>query len=484
MINVLLVDDEVLAMDYLESMVDWESMGFKVAGKVTNGKRAIGCLKHDNIKLIISDIRMQVMDGIALAEYIKKHDIAIKVILISAYKDFQYAKSAIQYGVTNYLLKHELTKERIEEELSTIKALFEKEERFIQYNQKELLEKLIYKREINSQTIDSVFQGTQIYYVMLLLTLNESFHNQRRQNMVRLNELTMNINRQSLSCLTQVQIDDNHLIMLIGINRVAGELLINQELQRTIDEVFSEARKRSMYDLRIVYTHLMNLTQADKNFRQLAVSSRYSRFMSFGISYEANSLPVEKATKLEFDKLMDLIEKAEMNEAVIHDIFYLISNPKWKLELLKEAIKHLEKPEKKDGFKDYNDLKKAYQESYAKKIDQQKYSVIVREIFNYINDHYMEKITLQKIGSYFDMNGVYLGQVFKKEVEKTVLQYLNEYRMDRAKQKLLTTTMNINEVSRACGFLNSQYFSTVFIKTVGLSPQDFRKWGKKCEENI
>ena len=122
MIKVILVDDEVLALDYLESLIDWESEGFQVVGRATGGKKAWALYEKYKPEIVISDIRMIGMDGLELAGKIKEKNPAAIVVLLSAYKDFEYAQKGIQYGVSNYLLKHELSEESLLAELTHIKA--------------------------------------------------------------------------------------------------------------------------------------------------------------------------------------------------------------------------------------------------------------------------------------------------------------------------------------------------------------------------
>lgn len=115
-------------------------------------------------------------------------------------------------------------------------------------------------------------------------------------------------------------------------------------------------------------------------------------------------------------------------------------------------------------------------------MNEQNYSLIINEVIQFIKDHYFEKLTLEIIGEVFELNGVYLGQLFKNEVEMTFLKYLTHYRMDISKELLMKTRMSIGEISEKVGYTTSQYFSQIFTKNVGVTPQDYRKWGDKGEK--
>ena len=109
MTDIMLVDDEVLALEYLKNMVDWERNGYHVVGCATSGKKALELFDRTHPQIVISDIRMPGTDGLELTRQIKEKDKETVVILLSAYRDFDYAQKGIRYGVSNYLLKHELS---------------------------------------------------------------------------------------------------------------------------------------------------------------------------------------------------------------------------------------------------------------------------------------------------------------------------------------------------------------------------------------
>lgn len=121
MIKVLFVDDEVMAMDYLQNMISWEKEGFSVVGHARSGKKALEIYDREKPDIVISDIKMTGMDGLELTKRLKEKNPDVVVILLSAYRDFEYAQKGFEYGVSNYLLKHELCEEKLIEELKKAK---------------------------------------------------------------------------------------------------------------------------------------------------------------------------------------------------------------------------------------------------------------------------------------------------------------------------------------------------------------------------
>ena len=103
--NILLIDDEKYAVEGLISMLDWKRFDGTLTGTASNGKDALELIKLSPPDVIISDIKMPVMDGLELAKEIFLQNWEIKLILLSAHGEFTYAQKAIQYGVTDYILK-------------------------------------------------------------------------------------------------------------------------------------------------------------------------------------------------------------------------------------------------------------------------------------------------------------------------------------------------------------------------------------------
>ncbi|NGZ74777.1 response regulator transcription factor [Saccharibacillus alkalitolerans] len=106
MYNVLLVDDEPLAIEGLKLMVDWEKYGFRIGGTCENGEEAIRQIRRDSPDLVVTDIRMPVMDGLQLIEHAREAcETSALFVITSGYDDFDYARRAMQLGVSNYLTK-------------------------------------------------------------------------------------------------------------------------------------------------------------------------------------------------------------------------------------------------------------------------------------------------------------------------------------------------------------------------------------------
>ena len=121
MYKVILVDDEALTRDAISKNVPWEETGFELVGAAENGKEAIKLIEECQPDLVLTDIFMPVMDGLALSAHIQANYPDTKVVIISGYDDFEYAQKAIKYEVVDYIIKP-ITSYELVEELKMIKT--------------------------------------------------------------------------------------------------------------------------------------------------------------------------------------------------------------------------------------------------------------------------------------------------------------------------------------------------------------------------
>ena len=121
MIKTLIVEDEKIILEDLLDIVDWKAEGFDVVGTAFNGKQ--GLTKFDKFQpdLVITDIRMPIMDGLDMMRSIRRTNESTMFLILSAYDEFEYAKTALRLGAEDYILKTELSEEYLRDKLSAIR---------------------------------------------------------------------------------------------------------------------------------------------------------------------------------------------------------------------------------------------------------------------------------------------------------------------------------------------------------------------------
>ena len=123
--KLLIVDDEYIVRLGLKTIVDWTAFGYTVAGEAGNGREALAFFEKNPVDLILADIKMPVMDGLALTERIRAQNKKVKIIILSHYDEFSYAQEAVKLGAFRYILKSELTRTNLETVLKSLHLSFD-----------------------------------------------------------------------------------------------------------------------------------------------------------------------------------------------------------------------------------------------------------------------------------------------------------------------------------------------------------------------
>lgn len=156
MIKVLLVDDEKLALEYLEHIIDWEYHGFELIGVTTNPEQALAIYKTHRPDLVISDVKMPGLNGLELGDAIREYGGNTHILFLSAYKNFDYVKQAIRLGIDDYILKSDL-----EEDGFLRKILKLKEEIIKEKAKKQYTITAIYKNLLNQISVSGSEENGQ-----------------------------------------------------------------------------------------------------------------------------------------------------------------------------------------------------------------------------------------------------------------------------------------------------------------------------------
>ena len=198
MLKIFLAEDEVVVRETIKRMIPWEELGFELVGEAADGEMALPLLIRQQPDLLITDIKMPFMDGLTLARLAKKEIPGLKVVILSGYDDFNYAKQAIGIGVEDYLLKP-ITKNALIERLSEIRSRYEHEKTQKEYYEKFQREMQDYEKNSSSDFFEALVGGSmdmmEVYkraeklgldivaeaYNVLIFTMNcdEDFSGQR-----------------------------------------------------------------------------------------------------------------------------------------------------------------------------------------------------------------------------------------------------------------------------------------------------------------
>ncbi|ANY66661.1 hypothetical protein BBD42_09455 [Paenibacillus sp. BIHB 4019] len=128
-VKVMLVDDEVLAIEHMKNLISWQQLGYEIVCTANKPSQVVKLAREHRPDLIIMDIVMPGKDGLALSRELLAEGLVLKIVLLTSYKEFEYAKEALKLGVSNYWIKHEMDAEAVKRELGGLREEIESDKR-------------------------------------------------------------------------------------------------------------------------------------------------------------------------------------------------------------------------------------------------------------------------------------------------------------------------------------------------------------------
>lgn len=502
--KVMLIDDEIMVIEDLVDLIDWEANGFTIVVKTTSSREGLSLYEKYEPDIIFIDINMPVINGLELTRRI--NDLAnnknIQIFILTAYSDFNYAKEAIGLGVCDYLLKHEISHDSLLVNLKKAANNLEKNDVVNSVISKDVIACLLRGKPLSSELEN--YYGTLVKYNISFLLFDIK------------DDMEMDDN----GILNQIDKDDSHslkikqLFIITDRNRkiiciVHKKIPSSSKIQECL---YLIALKIGSYINNIDYTYSMVLIKNSYQLRQLKDNARHVKdsmeylfylpdnkiIWDFEVprkeSINKESLEIISRNLFQVLKSRIIDEVDSFFYELHHDFirYYGSDNMLHIIETLTKTIEdyalgHSINPdkyinnynEKETMFIIINDVI-VYYEKICKRIitdvtEQKRYSKKVYEAVSYIHDNYKEPLTVEQVAKHLDISGVYLSLLLKKELNKTFTTILTEYRIDMSLKMMKEGHYKIYEISEAVGYKTSQYFSKVFKKIVGTSPLEYKK---------
>ncbi|GMQ56089.1 hypothetical protein AN1V17_04810 [Vallitalea sediminicola] len=527
MYKVLIIDDEVLVRVGLKTTIDWESIGFTVVAEASNGEQGYEQYKKHMPDVIITDIRMPKKDGLWLVEEVRKENADVKILVLTCYDEFSYARKALKVGADDYILKSEVEDEELISIMNKIKNKIEAQNKKkdkhdqVKKNTNDMKRALLNDMiKLDFMIDDKIIQrcnnigfpyiDTRFAFVSIVISedKDEDIGNIDRSRQIK--QAVINIFYEQLR-------ERNVEFLFVSANKKYNYLLASpklsiSELKRIFLSVSNAAKQYFDISINIVYTNPINesdkLGNAYKNFIKKSQILFYQdeQFISIvstnNINFnEANIFDLKKThNKLvieligqenidETNKLIDDISNYFKDNNInpkVAKIFYSnligdIFNSYGQLFENEVDIQNLEyyhyqiinseiQNEVKYLLNDFT----AKVISVLKNLTHDHSKLLVNRAINYIEKNYQQKISLEDVAINLNLSKHYLCNIFKKEVYKTMSLYINELRIEQAKKMLLKPDYKIKEIFEKVGFSNQQYFSKVFKKITGMTVMEYR----------
>ena len=538
MYKLLLVDDEVLVREAIAENIHWNELGYELLSVCENGKEAIEYIKKNKVDVVITDICMPFIDGIDLSKYIYENHLPINVIIFSGYNEFEYAKKAIKYGVSEYLSKP-VTAYELSEILGNLKKNLDKkrevEAEFDKLNksyfknriliQSKIIEKLIMGNEIEEESRKEIEEyGLQMDYLeyrvaIIEIDIYSDLYN-ANEDKIKKGEMKSfviyNISDEIIKKYNAGEVckgDNNKGLILLWTNH-------SREFEDKINLIFKEIQEEVFKVLKLTITIsvgeiVYSLSDLHKSYKDAEQLLLYRYLWDENQIFDREKLKNKLNGSVNLDNVIDKVilgiklnEKKQIEEKII-EIQELLKNAYirknkiclYLFEIVSQACDLLRTYNLTDDFiyrkkeevitriTESRSLREAMlilkefcymscDEMYKQRdSDGNKQAMLT---LDYIEKHYGDfDLNLNVICSYVCVSISHFSTIFKNYTGDTFMEVLMRTRMQKAKELLENTSLKNYEISEKVGFRDPHYFSIAFKKATGKSPKEYVKEVRK-----
>ncbi|NHN35460.1 response regulator [Paenibacillus agricola] len=522
-IKVMIVDDEVLAIKHLELLIPWEEIGFVITAVTTYPQMALEMFRKHRPQVIFADIRMPGMDGLEFSKAILRTGIPVHIVLLTSYKEFDYAKEAVKIGVCDYLLKHELHPKELISVLERIRGELKEDEQKEALIRRQLFNNLLKGLEPAPEQTRLLSKEGERHgnlFVFLLLAANTAVPilpgllKEPRTEPVWLNEAP---EATGFLCLDVLPIGGQQWGVILAVSKPGSYLQTHNEtmaMARFLQKAFIEQRNETASVTISPVFH--NLAELHRIYVSCDRILKYAPFFEKECIIQSDSIPkkaadywmelhpyvvraaaqldqhqTEQACLTVSEAFAFLIKRFHLDGVMLlcRELVALLESFRLKRQLAKLVDRAVEEEVSGENWVTFMRISVWFQHMFREAIREaeeklsSRYSWKVRQTLERIREQYKEALTVESLAEEVGISGDRLRHVFKQETGMTVLDYLTQIRMDQAKQMLKDKRVKVYEIAEMVGYKNSQYFSQVFRKTVGVNPLVYAE-GKRFSDEM
>ncbi|MGB5824503.1 MAG: helix-turn-helix domain-containing protein [Proteocatella sp.] len=537
MIKVVVADDEKKICQLICALVDWNDFDMEVVGIAHDGVAVLEMVKNIKPDLVITDIRMPGYDGlqmIALAKIMHKD---LEFLIISGYKHFEYAQTAIKLGVNDYLLKP-IKKSELAETLKKVQEKYK-----TKTNQMTSDEQLQIRLKYNVEKIrtgffsDFLFKYNSSYDSndISVESVNENYHLHMQEGLFQIVIIQVDSNNsefydrgmeilvQKIDGITgknllkncfdiELYIDYTRVIVAINYEDAKKET-IRKNIKEIMDGLLIQKNIFDDVDITIAMGSTQNeIGNIQKSFADAEISVMQRLVNGPGKIFEdcpkAESQQFIDMLLADFSKEMSLaveVMDEKMIEKSINNLEIRVKERgsitgKEVFKLVKESINIYFVILR--NYKLNTDSAKLFQDKFNREADfcscqdrlflnmKTALQTTIREVMTekkqldikpiriakqYIQNNYMNHLSLEEVSSMAGFSSAYFSSMFKKESGQNFVEYISEIRMNKAKELLKNTDLSITVICEKVGYSDIKHFTQSFKKYTGLKPNEFRK---------
>lgn len=519
MYSYIIIDDEILTREGTKKKIDTLDGKVECIGEASNGLEGLKLLDELNPDIIITDMYMPVLDGSTFLVRARKKHPNTPIIVISGYKDFEYARQSISSNVLNYILKpfsKEDIRNAMEEAIKKIdnrKKTAEqmndmrKEKEYIQYDYDiQLLKSHIlgYQNDqvkLSSEKINFLLNTHNfvLFTISSDLPLDEEFLNNyaAENGYGDLGLYLSHLHDKNIGFFILFFPDKSPLQLSNTVNLISNQFI----------EGLSVFGSHLTIGISSMFDDVLQLHEAYKQTIEALNSSKITDSNKYYIyNNDMNHLQTILWTKLEelyfriesgeSDKVLDLVNDLyayclSSSDYTLYDIKYyiseLIQNIKGILNNYFDSNIKSNSSSLQNIFNSifsFEELKSYILQFLLNITNSMKgnnvYNIddVIEKIKIYVQRNYSNNLSLEFIASLFYMNRSYISYLFKERTGEKFIDYVTHIRIEKAKQLLKTSDKKMYQISKMSGYDNVKYFFRIFKKEVGLSPEQYRIKGQ------
>lgn len=518
-IKILIAEDELLTRIGIRHLVKWEKLQYSIVGEAENGEQALIMVEELKPDILLLDINMPVMNGIDVLKEMKKRQLDCKVIILSCHDEFELVKEALVNGASDYILKSALDNEHLVEALERVKGMIVKERD--SNNVRELLRdnnsnmSMAFRQNLLlgllnghclSNNIENIFSIKQknlfciVFEINNYETIRNRYENKDTSFMI---ESMLSIMDQTLSDIVEHEIfhiKTNRFVLLLSFSQMSIMERINKIIHSKVTEMISLVKTYVNLDMdagisvkcddysqiglayqealmaislkfyygsqsifyynsiqqTVNHTDFSKIGAVENELRKLGIQRKYNEILEFAKSYFSQ---VRKLANLNPNQIKNLIKE-------IINIVLLNENI--------EDFSILERVSLSTSLDEIEDLffhKFFLQYNILQNFD---YNYLSKQAIRYIQKNYNKPISLKTIAESLQISENHISRVFNKNVGVSIPDYINNFRIEKAKELICHSNYKVYEIAELVGFHSVAYFNTIFKKAENCTPNEYK----------
>lgn len=519
-VKVLLVDDEKLERVLIRRGFSWENYDFEIIGEASSGQEALEFIRYRQPDVVITDISMPHMNGLELAEKILKFIPQCYVVIVTGYREFEYARKAIQLGVEDFLLKP-VNMDEVKNVVEKIKSKMEQKE--IQIQETENLKQMVLSDQ------DIMMESFFLRLVENRITQDEAVHRLMAYNCEMMLEqcicCNIQINEKNNLDISRDKIED--VLNIIRKNSYDNSICFVHFMRNIILYFMGENENRVM---RICVELQKEIYEENRIENTIGISNLNYGFSGIVKSYEQSlksldaSILIGKNTVITYEKYSEIIDRENGKvEIDWEDFLFCIQNSR--IERVEAYIEEYVEQIRTGNVLDreylgllcmnmitkvgstlnrygkgveqvlgretiYDEIRKIKTVDdanrylnknlhcliqYHEKRREKKGNKLIENAIQFIHKNlFQPELSLRIVADNIFINDSYLSRVFKKEMGVSLIEYITKKRIEESILLLNTTDMKVYEIAEKIGFRDPHYFSICFKKYVGITVKQYK----------